>query len=233
MNAGFKSLLAVGMVAALAALPGTSGAQEEMITEGGYVVGLFPQGDWAEVAGFGLGADGTTYVRRDPTRLLNLRSSLGWGYNFERVAGVPAANLAGGDVLELETSNTSLFFGIGPELGKASGEMRGFVFGMVGLNVYWTNSHLKGTAGGQGYDANVGHTSTVFAWSAGAGIRRQMSGVPGGKIELSAEFRSGIGVEYVIPGEVTSAGGNVSWDRKTHDSNQILVRLGTVFGSEL
>jgi hypothetical protein len=229
MNAMRSSLLALLAACGVVMTAGDSRAQEELLGEGGYVVASFPTGDWGEVAGMGLGLDGSTYLRPNPERLLNLRNSLGLCFNFGRTVGVPSSNLAAGDKLDLETSNTSLWFGVGPELGRAGEDLRGFVFGTVGLNVYWTNSKLKGTAGGQPYEANVGHTGTVFAWSAGLGLRRGMDALPGGGVELSAEYRSGVGYKYVMPGEVTSSGSGVLWDRKSHNADQILVRLGTVF----
>jgi hypothetical protein len=224
MRSTLLSLLIAGSFA-----PSLSAAQtEELFGEGAYVVTTFPTGDWGEIAGLGFGLDGTSYFRPDATRLLNLRSSFGLAYNFGRTVDVPSANLSTGDRLELETSNTGLWFGIGPELGRAQGDFRGFVFGTVGLNVHWTNSKLSGTAGGQPYSANVGHSGTVFAWSAGFGFRKSMGGVPGGRLELSAEYRSGVDFKYVVPDEVTSSGGTVFWDRTGHNADQIIVRLGTV-----
>jgi hypothetical protein len=228
MNVTRRSWFAFVLAAGSIAAPAVAGA-EEVFTEGGYIVGMFPAGDWGEVAGAGIGLDGTTFVRPDPTKLLNLRSTFGWGYNFGRSVGVPTSNLAAGDVLNLETSNTSMWFGLGPELGRGQGDLRAFVFGTAGFNVHWTNSELNGTVGGQRYDANVGHSGTVFAWSAGLGLRRAMSSGPGGKLEISAEFRSGVGFDYVVPGEVTSTGAGVQWDRTSHDANMWIIRLGTVF----
>ncbi|MFI5370380.1 MAG: hypothetical protein ACHQ52_02405 [Candidatus Eisenbacteria bacterium] len=203
---------------------------ERVYMEGGYFVGAFPTGDWSKVAGAGLGLDGTTIARLGPTQPLCLRSSFGWAYNFSRTVDVPSAQLGPGDQLAIQTSNNSIWLGVGPELSKPTGDARGFVFATVGFNTNWTNGGLDGTVGGLRYSANVGATSTIFAWSAGGGLRKMMKGTPGGKVELSAEYRSGTGHNYLMPGDVASSGTSVAWDRKGHSSDQILIRLGSVFG---
>jgi hypothetical protein len=225
-----SAVVALMLVAACVAPAGTARA-ERVYFEGGYVTGTFPSGDWAKVASAGMGLDGTTIARLDAKSPLAVRSTLGWAYNFSRTVDVSAANLAAGDQLAIQTSSNMLYLGVGPELSKPTGDARGFIFGTVGFNTNWTNGGLDGTVNGNRYSANVGATSTVFAWSVGAGLRKMMKGTPGGKVELSAEWRSATGHNYLLPDDVSSsAAGNVSWERKGHGQDQILVRLGSVFG---
>jgi hypothetical protein len=199
------------------------------LKEGAYLVGAFPSGDWAKVMGAGLGFDGTTVLRPDPAKPMAIRSEMGFGYNFSRSVDVPPANVGAGTALALETSCTSVWFGIGPEFSKAEGNVLPFVFGTAGLNVNWLNQGIKGTVAGGNYNANVGAAGTVFAWSAGGGLRKSMSSAPGGRVELSAEYRSGMNFHYVVPEEVTSTGATVHWDRTKHNADQVVVRLGTIF----
>lgn len=199
------------------------------LKEGGYVVGEFPSGDWADVAGAGLGLDGTTVVHTSPSRPFAARSEFGIGWNFTRTVPVPQSNVGPLTTLELETSDFSLWLGLGPEFSKAEGSVVPFIFGTIGLNVNWMNQSLSGTVNALNYDANVGAAGTVFAWSAGGGIRKMMPNVPGGRVELSAEYRSGMDFKYVVPDEVKESTGSVFWDRTKHNQDQILVRLGTVF----
>lgn len=222
-------MFATMLIVSIAATAGIAHA-DRVYLEGGYFVGGFPMGDWSKVAGAAMGLDGTNIVRLNSTGPLCVRSSLGWEYNFSRKVSVPQSQLGPGDQLEIQTSNNTVWFGLGPELSKPTGDARAFVFGTVGFNINWTNGGLDGTVGGLRYSANVGATSTVFAWSAGAGLRKMMKGAPGGKIELSGEYRSGTGHNYLLPGDVSSSGTSVAWDRKGHNQDQILVRLGTVFG---
>src|SRR5262249_11724915 len=195
-------LLAVLSAASLAVAVNAVHAQPTL-KEGGYLVGEFPTGDWAEAAGAGLGLDGTSVVHTNPSRPLAVRSQFGIGYNFSRTVNVPQANVGPLTTLELETSNFSLWFGIGPELSPDQGNVVPFVFGTVGLNVNWMNQSLSGTVNALNYDANVGAAGTVFAWSAGGGLRKEMPTFPGRRVELSAEYRSGVDAKYVMPDEVT------------------------------
>jgi hypothetical protein len=221
-----------GLLLAIAVLVSGVGnvRADRVYLEGGYLVGGFPTGDWSKVAGAAMGLEGTNIVRLDATQLIAFRSTLGWEYNFSRTVDVSSANLTPGDQLAIQTSNNTLYFGFGPELSKPSGPARAFVYATVGFNTNWTNGGLDGTVGGNRYSANVGATSTVFAWSVGGGLRKTMKVVPGGKIELSGEYRSGTGHNYLLPDDVHSSGGNVAWERKGHIQDQILVRLGTVYG---
>lgn len=197
---------------------------------GGYFSGTFPTGDWGEVAGFGLGLENSTTIFPDRNKPFGIRSGGSIVYSFGRNVDVPAANLDANTTLHTETANTSAWLGIGPALARQTGDVRPFCYGTVGINIGWIDSHLKGDVQGAGYDATVGQTSTTFAWTAGAGISKAVSSVPGGRVELSVEYRSFVDQNYLLPSEVTSSGPSVSWDRSHHNADQVLVRIGIVTG---
>jgi opacity protein-like surface antigen len=194
---------------------------------GGYFVGACPMGDWGEIAGFGFGLDGTNITRK-PGKPFALRSSLGLLYNFSRTVDVPAGNVGPSDKLSIETKNWSVFFGLGPEFSMPNKDVTPFIFGTVGFDTYWTSSELSGTAFGTSYSAQHGDSRIAFAWSGGLGFRRQVA--PGHLAELSAEYRSGMRHDFLRPEDVNTSGGTVNAKRDSHTSDQIVVRLGTVFG---
>jgi len=194
---------------------------------GGYFVGAFPMGDWGKIAGFGFGVDGTNITRKHG-KPFALRSSLGLLYNFSRTVDVPAGNVGVNDKLTIETKNWSVFFGLGPEFSMPNKDVTPFVYGTVGFDTYWTKSELAGTAFGTAYSAQHGDSRIAFAWSGGLGVRRQIA--PGHLAELSAEYRSGTRHDFLLPEDVNTGGGSVNAKRDSHTSDQILVRLGTVFG---
>jgi opacity protein-like surface antigen len=227
MRAARSSLLAVFVCAALAGVATIAHAGPSFL-EGGYLMGGFPTGDWGKVAGFGLAIDGTNVTYPQEDKPIAVRSSLSLLYNFSRTAGVPSANISPNSKLDLETKNTSLFFGIGPEFSRRKGDSSPFVFGTVGFNTYWTSSTLSGTAGGLPYSANHGDSRIDFAWAAGLGFRKHVTS--GESVELSVEYRSGGGHRYVLPDQVTESGGVVNAQRDARTTNQILIRLGTVLG---
>jgi len=200
----------------------------ETVMGGGYTIATFPVGDWGEVAGFGLGIDGGTMVRKASNKAISVRSNLGLLYNFSRTQDVPSENLDPGSALKLETKNFSLFFGLGPEFSRPGEGVTPFVFGTVGFQTFWSSSNLSGTAGGLPYDSEFGDSRIAFAWTGGVGLRRNL----GSQLtELSVEYRAGGEHKYVLPSEVTNNGAAVSADRKLRSSDQILVRFGTVIGA--
>lgn len=220
-------VLAVVCASALTGIaPAIAGPQ---YLAGGYVISGFPLGDWGDIAGFPLGFDATNVVRPSANKALSVRSSLGLMYNFSRTVSVPQANLSPNSALEVTTKNTSLLFGVGPEFAKAEGEMRPFIYGTVGFDTYWTSSKIDGSSGGAPYYAQHGDSRIGFAWAAGLGIRRWVTG--GECVELSAEYRSGSGHRYLKPDEITSVGTTVYADRAERSTDQIVIRLGTAIGN--
>ena len=204
-----------------------AGASAEAVS---YLSGSFPTGDWGEVAGFGLGLENAVTVFPDSSSSFGIRQGSSLSYNFGRNVDVPASNLDPNTSLHTDTANTSFWLGLGPAFCKHSGDLRPFLYGTVGVAFNWIDSHLKGDVQGSGYDATVGQTSTTFVWTAGAGVSKAISSIPGGRLELSAEYRSGLDQNYLLPSEVTSSGSNVSWDRSPHNADQIIVRLGIQTG---
>jgi len=209
---------------ALAARP--AAAQSEWST-GGYLLGSFPMNDWGKVAGFGTGLDATDILRFGQEKPFAWRLSTGVIYNFARTEDVPPANLLPTSKLELETKNWSLLFGIGPEIGKRTGEVQPFIYGTAGFDTYWTQSTLSGTAGGLPYESDHGDSRLSFAWAGGFGVRRVVS--QGYRGEISLEYRSGSTHKFLIPDEVTEDLGGVHTHRDGHTSDQLILRVGTVF----
>jgi hypothetical protein len=221
------ALLPAGVTLAHAADAAAGSSATGSYANGGYLVGSLPMGDWGKIAGFGIGIDGANIVHTTPDKPFGIRSNLGWLYNFARTQDIPQANLQGAnDKLSVETKNLSLYFGLGPEIGKPAGGL--FAFGTVGFNTYWTSSNMSGTAGGAPYDSKFGDSRIAFAWSAGAGIRKPSKSGPG-KVELSGEYRSGGGHMFIDPDQVTNTGTTVNVERKARTTDQVLIRLGSVF----
>lgn len=228
-----KSMRMIVIAAATLAFPalmtGVSNASPMALT-GGYTDVSFPTGDWGDVAGFGLGLENVGLVYPDSTRPFGIRQGSSLIYNFKRTVDVPPANLDTNTSLRTETANTSLWLGIGPQLKMHLGNVRPFIYGTVGVAFNWINSHLKGNVQGAGYDATVGQTSTTFAWTAGAGVSKAVSSIPGGRLSLSIEYRSCVDMHYMLPGDVSSSGSSVSWDRTKQNADQIIARIGIVGG---
>lgn len=218
----------LGVNTAFAKSERSTKASNRLYLAGGYTEADFPMGDWGKIAGFGLGINATNLTVLDPAKPLAIRSSMGLLYNFSRTQDVPPQNIGPNDKLSLETKNGTLYFGVGPELGKITGPIDPFVFGTVGFNTYWTSSNLSGTAGGLPYDSKFGDSRIAFAWAVGGGIRKHVS--HGESMELSVEYRSGGGHMYVLPGEVTTTGSTVNVERKARTTDQLLLRLGTTLG---
>ena len=229
MKFALQSMVLLALVAPLAASASTDPAKIQQLA-GGYLVGSFPTGDWGKVAGFGVALDGTDVLKRNTDKWFSVRSSFGLLYNFSRTVDVPSQNVGPNDHLTIETKNWSLLFGIGPEFSAPNKTVTPFVFGTAGFDTYWTSSELSGTASSSAYSAQHGDSRLSFAWGAGGGIRREV--VKGSMTELSVEYRSGVSHFYLLPDDVRVTGGAVIAARNEHTSDQIILRIGTVFGEK-
>jgi opacity protein-like surface antigen len=215
------------LACAVIACPSVASAQVTQLA-GGYFLGSFPTGDWGKIAGFGFGVDATDIVRPKPNKAFSIRNSLGLLYNFSRTADVPSGNVGQNDKLSIETKNWSVLFGIGPELSAPNKDVTPFIYGTAGFDTYWTKSELAGTANGAPYSAQHGDSRITFAWSAGLGVRRHVT--KGELVELSAEYRSGLIHDYLLPADVHVTASGVQAERSRRASDQIVVRIGTLLG---
>jgi hypothetical protein len=194
---------------------------------GGYITSSFPTGDWGDVAGFGLGLENATVVYPDSVKPFGIRQGASLIFNFGKTIDIPASQLNSNNTsLQLDTHNTALWLGIGPEIAKHTGNARPFLYGTAGVTFNWIGSKLTGDVESQGYSAVVGQTSTTFTWTAGAGISKPMAS--GARFELSAEYRSNTSMSYLLPGSVTSQGSDVTWDRTNQAADQFIIRIGIV-----
>jgi hypothetical protein len=149
------------LIAAVSAMSVSLAHASPTMMAGGYTIGSFPTGDWGKIAGFGLGIDGASIVHKKENKPISVRTNLGLLYNFSRTQDVPQANLGPNSALSLETKNTTLFFGIGPEFSKPMSATP-FIYGTAGFNTYWTVSDLS-AAGGAPYSAKFGDSRIAFA----------------------------------------------------------------------
>jgi hypothetical protein len=219
------ALVVPGLMAGAAHAASQTGG---LVTKGGYLSASFPTGDWGDVAGFGLGLENATVVYPDSSNAFGLRSGGSLIYNFGKTVDVPSSSLGPNTTLAIDTHNTSLWLGIGPEFAKHTGNARPFVYGTIGVTFNWIDSHLQGNVQGVNYDATVGQTSTTFTYTVGGGISKPAAGVPGGRLELSAEYRNNNDQDYLLPSSVSSSGSTVSWSRTSQNASQIIVRIGIV-----
>jgi len=225
-----RAIVTATMAAAMLGFTAGAAHATASAEAGGYFSGSFPTGDWGEVAGFGIGLENSTTLFADPEKPFGIRSGSSFIYHFPRNVDVPSGNLGPNTALHTETANTSFWLGVGPTFQKQTGNTHPYVYGTIGVNFSWVDSHLKGNVNGAPYDATVGQTTTTFAWTAGFGLSKAASSIPGGRLGLGVEYRSFVGQNYLLPGEVTSSGSTVFWDRSSHNADQIVVRIGVLRG---
>jgi len=173
---------------------------------GAFIYGK-PQGEFGDNVDQGFGGGGHLIFRVDPVGLLGLRLDVsGLEYGRERTR-VPLSPTLGGRILvDLETTNSMLLFGVGPQLMVPTGQLRPYLNGSVGLAYFSTQSYIRGQDQPDEYRfGNTTHFDDVsLAYGAGAGVyipitrrRRPIS------LDVGARYQRAGRAEYLVEGSIT------------------------------
>ncbi len=233
-NGGMRG---AGILTALAVLAGGVGAQERASGPAGYVgvnlVGADPISplDAYFDQGFGGQIYGTMPV--EATRHLRLRADLGfviYGNEHQRVC-------FGGGVgcridLDMNTTNSILYGGVGPELVLATGPVEPYLHVSFGFSYFATTTSLKGTNDLENVASSTNFSDGVLAWRGGGGFRLRLSR---GRIPVALDVglerhQNGV-AEFLTKGDIIDhPDGSITVLPNRSEANLMTFRLGVTIG---
>jgi len=135
--------------------------------------------------------------------------------------------------LHVDTNNSILFGGIGPEFVLMTGRIEPYVYGTMGFSYFVTTSSLRGSDG----EKNDGFTTKnysdgVMAWKVGGGFRIRLSG--GGhpiSMDLGLERHQNGIVSFLTRGDIQDhPDGSVTLFPNKEEANLMTFRLGVSMG---
>lgn len=225
--------LALGWVAAGV----TPHAAEAQRRPAGYVnigiIGADPVGELAEYfdAGGGLQFEGLIPV--EGSNRFRFRADLGFIiYGHERQRVCFSAPVGCRIQMDLNTTNSIFFGGIGPELVLADGGFQPYVNAMVGFSYFATTSALEGTWDNRDFATTNNFDDIVLARRLGGGVRWRVSR---GRHPVALDFglerhQNGV-ADFLTKGDIEDhPDGSVTIYPNRAEANLVTMRFGVSVG---
>ncbi len=200
---------------------------------GGVVVGI-PQGDFADYVGTGAGLSGHFIYQLDPSGLLALRFDGGFlVYGQERKRVCFSSTVGCRITVDVTTTNSIMFFGVGPQLIAPAGHVRPYATGSIGLGVFSTQSGVSGSS--DEYDdfaRTTNYSDATFAWTGAGGIYVPLrSGARPVLLDVGARYHGNGEVSYLRRGSIVdNPDGSITINPIRSQANLLVLHLGVTVG---
>ena len=204
---------------------GYAGLSLDILEPSGELGTFFDNGAGGQIhGGFGISSESRLRLRGDFGLLI-------YGHEQrEFCAPVPIGCRIG---LHVDTNNSILFGGIGPEFVLMTGRIEPYVYGTMGFSYFVTTSSLGGSDDdGEALFQTTNYSDGVMAWKAGGGFRIRLSG--GGhpvSMDLGLERHQNGIVSFLTKGDIQdNSDGSVTLFPNKAEANLMTFRLGVSMG---
>ncbi|MEX2295498.1 MAG: hypothetical protein WD804_04175 [Gemmatimonadota bacterium] len=189
----------------------------------------FPVGEFEENVDFGFGIGMHGRLALDEGGILSLRADLGflnYGSETIRICVTQPCRITG----DLTTSNNIFLFGVGPEIGVGSGEVRLYANASIGLAYFNTTSSVEGSDNNNDpFASSTNFDDLTFAWTAGPGAQlRVWTGESASVlIDAGARYHGNGEARYLRKGDIHDLpDGSVELDPQQSETNLWTLLLG-------
>lgn len=163
-----------------------------------------PAGEFADYVDRGFGLDGSFTYRLDRAGWLGLRADLGFVvYGHEAREVCLSATVGCRVTLDLTTSNTIVYGGVGPQIMVPVGPVRPYADAAISFGYFGTTSSLSDDSDSEPFASTNNFDDATVAWSGGGGV---LIPVYGGKtpvaLDLAARFHRNGPVSYLREGDI-------------------------------
>jgi hypothetical protein len=191
------------------------------------------QGEFSDYVDGGAGFDLAYLHRLDRDGWLAIRIEGGmliYGYETQRV---PLSNTIGGRILvDLNTSNSIAFVGVGPQIGVPDGRLKPYVNGYVGYSYLWTASSVRGRWGDEPFAETTNFDDWTFSYGGGGGVYVPLRRGPAPiSLDLGVRYQNNGQAEYLRPGDIEDNGdGTITVYPVRSDTDLLTFRIGVSIG---
>lgn len=239
MTFGQRAGWGVAAAMAMAVLAGGEAleAQERWPTPRGEfgfsLLGAEPQGTMGRLVDAGFGGQGYGAWNLDDRGHVRIRGDLGfviYGHErYETCFGAPVGCRIG---LDVTTTNSIFFGGVGPEVVLATGRVQPYLGASFGFSYFATTSSLSGVDEWDDWANTTNYDDGGFAWRAGGGLRVRLS--DGRKpvfLDLALERHDNGIVEYLTEGDIVdNPDGSVTLYPTRSEADLVAFRIGVSIG---
>jgi hypothetical protein len=197
------------------------------------VIGADPVGELGTYFDAGAGGQFMGAFPLEPTGRVRLRGDFGFViYGNERRRLCMSAPVGCRIELDLNTTNSIFFGGLGPEVSLAQGPVEPYLNATFGFTYFATTSSLQGEQDAEDFASTTNYSDAVFAWRAGGGLRVQVSG---GRAPVSLDFgveRHENGVaDFLTKGDIVDhPDGSITLVPNRAEANLVTFRMGVSVG---
>lgn len=233
-----RMLLAGALLAAGPLLAGTGSAAAQRVAPprghfGFSFLAADPVGELGTFfdQGFGLQFDGAVAMAAEGH--LRLRGDLGFViYGHERQGFCYATPIGCRIGLDLTTTNSILFAGLGPELVFAAGAVEPYAHATVGVSYFATTSALSGADAYDDFGQTTNYSDAVLAYTLGGGLRMALRrGRKPIYLDLAVERHQNGVVDFLTEGDIVDhPDGSITVFPNRSEANLVAFRLGMSFG---
>ena len=194
---------------------------------GGYLLAASPRGTFAQVtdAGVGLQAYGVGNVDREGW--LGVRLDCGF-VNYGRTSYATPLTTSIPVRVRVNTTNDIGMIGIGPQLSVPRGPVRPYLYGTVGMGLFFTSTSVTDFGDGDEIASDMPQSCATLAYSGGAGLRVPVSRVI--LLDLGAEYRRHGDARYLVEGGIgQEPDGTIVVHELRSEANLLLYRVGVTY----
>lgn len=239
---GYRGVWAAGVLVALAAL--ASGAEAQQLRRD--YAGRGPAG-WVGIDlvvadplspldlyfdnGFGAQIYGALPLEATP--YLRLRADLGFViYGDEHRSVCYGGNVGCRIDLDMNTTNSIVYGGVGPELVLATGSLEPYVYASFGFSYFVTRTSLRGSNDIESFASSTNYSDGMLAWRGGGGLRMRLSsGRTPVSLDLGAERHQNGVAEFLTKGDIIdNPDGSITVFPNRSEANLVTFRLGVTIG---
>lgn len=196
----------------------------------GFVVGN-PTGAFGRYVGEAYGGQLSGRLRLDPEGWMSLRGDLGFLiYGHERIRFCSPISCR--VELDLTTTNSIFFGGIGPEFAVPGELLRPYVYGTIGFGYFNTSSSLGGSQSSDDFATTTNFDDAVFQSRIGGGVQVKVSG---GRtpvyLDFATEYHANGDASYLREGDIEDhPDGSITLHPRRSEANLMSFRIGVSIG---
>lgn len=215
----FLALVALALV--------VSSAHAARWEAGGFLLAASPRGAFATVVDEGVGLQAYGVGNLDPQGWLGMRVDLGF-LNYGHTSHATPLTSSIPVRVRVNTSNNIGMIGIGPQFSVPRGPVRPYLYGTIGLGLFFTNTSVTNVGDGSEIASDMPQSCAALAYSGGAGVRVPVSRTI--LVDFGTEYRRHADARYLVEGNLEQdSDGTIVVHELRSEANLLLYRVGVTY----